>query len=320
MKLKTSLRAFAVLSLGGWLMAGCGSSSGNNGNGNNAPREQAPRNIAIAFDAMMGHEALVCSENGAPKIYGGVGTTAESVSVTDFRFFVSEVSMVKADGTRVLLTLENNSNQYQAQNGDNVALLDFEDNTGNCVDRGNTPQTYGTIVGTVAEGEYTGIEFTLGVPFAINHDKESYVDVEVLNQPKMEWNWQAGRKFTKMEVRSESNPSLVWNFHLGSTGCVASEDNSTVVTESCAQPNRVTVLLENFDPEQNAVKVNFKKLLMQNNVGDDLGGAKGCMSGLTDPECQTLMPQLALDVANQNGLCVNGNDCGSQQLFYTISK
>ncbi len=319
MKFFTSGVAVSAMAAAVLLTTGCGDGGSSTKTETEAPAAQT-RSVSIDFAAMMGHENAVCSENNVTKTYTTIGSAGDTVSFTDFRFFISEVAMVKADGSKVPLTLESNNFQYQAQNGENVALMDFEDNTGNCIDRGNTAATNTRIVGTVAEGEYTGVAFTLGVPFDINHDKESYVDVVALNQPMMEWNWQAGRKFTKIEVKSESNASLIWNFHLGSTGCIASEDNSTVVTSTCAQPNRVAVTLDNFDPETNMVKVNYKKLLMTSNVGADMGGAKGCMSGLTDPECEPIMSALGLDVANQTGECVNGGDCSSQQLFYTISK
>ena len=296
------------------LMSGCDSDSDNN----DTPEqnEVATKNVSIDFRAVVGDTEVVCSENNVTKLYTNVGTTNETVSFTDFRFFVSEVYMLKADGTRVAVTLQNNDFQYQAANGDHTALLDFEDATGDCVERGNTPELYTTLVGTVPEGEYVDLEFTLGVPFAINHDKDSYVDVKALNQPNMNWSWQAGRKFTKIEVKPQSDPSLVWNFHLGSTGCLANEDtNNSVVTSECAQANRVQISLQNFDAQRDYVRVNYQSLLSLNDVSQDLGGASGCMSALIDPECEGIMSNLGLDMANQTGECINDGDCSSQQFF-----
>ena len=51
---------------------------------------------------------------------------------------------------------------------ENVALLDFEDKTGGCRDVG-TVETNAQVVGTVPEGDYTGLTFDLGVPFELNH-------------------------------------------------------------------------------------------------------------------------------------------------------
>ncbi len=318
MKLRSSLIAMSSIAALAIVTVGCGSDSSSD---NNTPEPTAQtRSVSIDFAAMMGDETVACSENNISKTYSGIGTNNDTISFTDFRLFVSEVAMLKADGTKVPLSLENNDYQYQKENGEHVAMLDFEDATGDCHDRGNTPATNTRISGTVAEDTYTGIAFTLGVPFDINHDKEDYVDVSVLNQPKMEWNWQAGRKFTKIEVKSESNASLIWNFHLGSTGCVASEDNSTVVTANCAQPNRIAITFSDFDPTNNVVAVDYKALLSTSNVGNDLGGAAGCMSALSDPECTAMLSGIALDVANQTGACVNGGDCSSQELFVVHSK
>jgi len=47
---------------------------------------------------------------------------------------------------------------------DDLALLDFEDGTGGCVN--GTPDVNDRVAGTVPEGHYTGLRFTLGVPFS----------------------------------------------------------------------------------------------------------------------------------------------------------
>lgn len=298
------------------LLSGCGSDSDNNSEPQ-TNQELTTKSVSIDFRAMMGHDDVVCSENNQTAMY----TTPDGTSVNfaDFRFFVSEIALVKADGTKAPLTLENNDFQYQAANGDHTALLDFEDATGGCVERGNSPEMNTRVVGEVPEGEYSSVEFTLGVPFDINHDKDSYVDVKALNHTKMNWSWQAGRKFTKIEVQSETNSSLIWNFHLGSTGCVANEDvNSSVVTSECAQPNRVKVRLDNFDPQNNSVKVNYKHLLQYSDVTTDNGGAAGCMSSLADPECEPIFTNLGLDFTNQTGECVNDGDCSSTQVLFSV--
>jgi len=52
--------------------------------------------------------------------------------------------------------------QYQ-----NVALLDFENKSGGCAN--GTVETRNQIVGTIPKGNYQGLQFTLGVPFNLNH-------------------------------------------------------------------------------------------------------------------------------------------------------
>jgi uncharacterized repeat protein (TIGR04052 family) len=311
MALWTPFTKTAALSIvaGALLLSGCGE--------NDTATENAPslRSVEIQFEAVVGDEALACSENNVTKRYAGVGSNSDTITLKDFRFFVSEVKLLKEDGTAVPLVLENNPYQYQHDNGDHVALLDFEDATGDCIDRGNSPATHTRVEGSVAAGSYTGIEFTLGVPFGLNHTE--FPDVEALNHSSMAWNWAAGRKFTKLEAQPESNATLRWNFHLGSTGCL--DTDSDGITDECAQPNRVRIVFEDFDPATNTVRLDYKALLAGNDLSTDLGGAKGCMSKLTDPECTEMFPHLGLSTDTGDGLCTNGNDCmaAGQDAFST---
>jgi uncharacterized repeat protein (TIGR04052 family) len=296
MVLWTPFTKTAALSMvaGALLLSGCGENDGDTTE--NIP---ALRSVGIQFEAVIGDEALTCSdENNNSRSYAGVGTTSETISIKDFRFFVSEIKMVASDGTKVPLILENNSYQYQDASGSHVALLDFEDNTGGCVNSGNSPATYTTVVGKVPAGEYTSLQFTVGVPFGLNHVE--FPDVEALNHAKMSWNWAAGRKFTKLEAQSESNTSLVWRFHLGSTGC--EDTDSDGITNECGQPNRVTIAYGHFDPATETVKIDYQALLSDNDVSQDLGVSSGCMSKLNDPECEGIMGRLGIDVKAADGM------------------
>lgn len=293
----------ALLASTAMLMSGCNSSDSDD--------EEAlasTKTVTIAFEATVGDETLQCSEGDSAKTYANVGTTDETITLKDFRFFVSDVKMVRADGTKETLKLNANAYQYQGE-ASHVALLDFEDNSGNCIDRGNSATTNMVVEGNVSNETYAGIEFTVGVPFDLNHVE--FPDIQVLNHSSMAWKWAAGRKFVKMEAQPESNTSLVWNFHLGSTGC--QDTDSDGITNECAQPNRITIALDDFDAESNTVKIDYKALLAANDVSKDLGGAKGCMSGLTDPECSHVLTTIGLDVTAMEGVCANGGDCTLSQ-------
>ena len=311
MALPTPYRKMAALSLvaGALLFSGCDNNS-------DTTEENTPRMspVTIQFEAVVGDETLACSENNVTKSYTGIGSNNDTISVKDFRLFVSEVHLIKADGTAVPLVLENN--KYQHENGDHVALLDFEDATGDCVDRGNSPATHTTVEGNVTEGSYSGIEFTLGVPFSLNHVE--FPEVEALNHSSMAWNWAAGRKFTKLEMQPESNATLRWNFHLGSTGC--QDTDSDGFTDECAQPNRVKIAFDNFDPSTNTVRIDYKALLASDDLSTDQGGAKGCMSGLTDPECSEMFPHLGLSTTTHDGLCTNGDCMVEQDVFSAATR
>jgi uncharacterized repeat protein (TIGR04052 family) len=125
---------------------------------------------------------------------------------------------------------------------DDLALIDFEDATGAC---GNgTPETNTVVSGTVPAGRYSGIQFTVGVPFEKNHTDLTTMP-SPLNLTALAWVWNAGRKFMRVEVASTGKPRG-FVLHLGSTGCTPNQTRITVPT-TCAHPNRVEVSLGGFD-------------------------------------------------------------------------
>ena len=114
--------------------------------------------VSISLAAVVGARPFSCTES-----YEGIGTTDSTVRMTDFRFYVSNVRLTKADGSAVPLTLKQDG-LWQL---DDVALIDFEDATGACSN--GTPQTRTIIEGTAPAGSYTGVTFDLGLPFDKNH-------------------------------------------------------------------------------------------------------------------------------------------------------
>lgn len=310
MALLTPFRKMAALSLaaGALLFSGCGDS------GNDTNEEAAAlQSVEIQFEAVVGTEPLACSdENNVTRKYLSIGNTSETISIRDFRFFVSELSMVANDGSTVPLILDDNSNQYQDASGSHTALLDFEDATGNCIERGNSPATYTTVVGKVPAGTYTGLQFTVGVPFDLNHVE--FPDVEALNHTSMAWSWAAGRKFAKLELMPDSNTSLTWNYHLGSTSCADTDSDGT--TNECGQPNRVPIAYGHFNPETDTVKIDYAALLIENDVSQNLGGKSGCMSFLGDPDCDTIMGRLGIDFSAENGISDYDMHNTTPKVFY----
>ena len=78
----------------------------------------------------------------------------------------SKVSSVRGSVAELAAAIPVTLDQNNFQNGE-VALLDFEDATGNCE---GTAETNTTVTGTVPTGTYSGVVFELGVPFDVNHD------------------------------------------------------------------------------------------------------------------------------------------------------
>lgn len=298
------------------------------------------KEITIDFDAVVGNEKLVCSENGAAKKYI-LGKASTETTIADFRYFVSNIKVNLSDGTTQNLTLTTNDFQYQVTDkATNVAILDFEDKTGNCyIDAETNTKIVGTIPATLAT--VTGIEFMVGVPLELNHVQ--FPDSKALIRTGMVWSWQSGRKFTKLETQpvnglasfntttqSFGTPSLTGKFtmHLGSTGCTATEAMHIAGTgQECAQPNRVDLKFTAFNPEIQKIVLDYSKLLTSVDISKNYGGAAGCMSGLTDPECMStgtvagsMFKQFGLDDVGAIGKCIGADCTENQELFSIKSK
>ena len=300
------------------------------------------KKIAVDFKAVVGDREFACGES-----YESIGTSESTVTPTDFRFYVSDVALIDESGNAVPLELEQDSKwQYQ-----NVALLDFEDGTSAC-DNG-TAEMNTTVVGTVPEGDYQGLQFTMGVPEDLNHE-DAAIAPSPLNLTSMWWNWQGGYKFLRVDLETdeaiansqmshgkttqaseqpsifesdkeihsqnthnnygdsghgaeEQSSSNAYLIHLGSTGCGDSAQSSMF---DCANPNRVDVTLEDFNPEDNVVVADLAELLAQSNLAaNEANTPAGCMSSPEDSDCMPIMQNLSLS---------SSNIADSQQQFFFI--
>lgn len=237
--------------------------------------------IAVRFQAMVGSQKFACGQT-----FHGIGATASQISPRDFRFYVHNVRLVDAAGHAVPLQLEQEG-KWQL---DDVALLDFEDATGGC---GNgTPDTNDQVVGTAPAGVYTGLQFTMGVPFNKNHTDLTSMP-SPLNLTALAWAWNVGRKFARLDFSSQGLPRG-FALHLGSTGCTPNLTSNTVPT-TCAQPNRPEIELTRFDAGKDVVIADLAALLADSNVDQNTPNtASGCMSAQDDPDCGPIFANLGL--------------------------
>ena len=113
--------------------------------GGTAPPAAAQQDgkVTIRFAAQVGDKPFACGDS-----YDGIGTTRSRVTPSDFRFYVSDVQLVDANGKSVPLALQQDGRWQHA----NVALLDFENRTGPCLT--GTNETRDVIVGTAPAGDY----------------------------------------------------------------------------------------------------------------------------------------------------------------------
>ncbi|MBZ4420419.1 MbnP family copper-binding protein [Myxococcus sp. RHSTA-1-4] len=264
------------------LMQGCGESE---------------KTYTVRFSPQVREQALTCGTS-----YTDIGTSRSVIELLDFKLYVHGVTLVRANGERHALALEQDGTWQR----EGVALLDFEDGTGTC-DTGS-PQVRMEVVGTAPEhDDYTGLEFKVGVPAEMNH-LDGATAPAPLNAPGMWWSWQGGYKFLRLDVRSRTNESFF--FHLGASGC----KGSVAEGFTCAAENQVTVALTGFDPERNQVVLDAAGLYSELDVDRVANGTTdstaGCMSSAADPECPGFFEQL--------GLAVDGSSIAPPSTFFRV--
>lgn len=290
------------------LLAACGGSGGSDSTPPATPA--GPQAIAIEFTAKAGNLPAKC---GTP--INGIGTSQATVDLHDLRFYVSAVSLITDKDETVPVTLD--VNDWQTKE---VALIDLEDGTGACADAG-TPAQNTQIKGTVPAGSYKGLRMTVGVPSSVNHTDYA-VAPKPLDVQALAWSWQAGRKFAQIEVNpaggvarpAPAAAGKTFYVHLGSTGCTGNP--VTGETVSCARPDRMDLRFSDFNASAQKVVLDIAQLLKGSDVRQDLGGAVGCMSGATDPECVPIFSALQIDLTTGRSI----NEGRSQSVFRTEAK
>lgn len=248
------------------------------------------RSVQIRFAAVSGDAPVSCA-----RPVPGLGVTAATARLQDLRFYISNVRLLRADGRSVPLRLTRDDAMNVTRGGNRVTLIDLEDGRGTCA--AGTAAMNAVIRGTVPEGRYVGATMYLGVPFPLNHG-DVVTAPRPLDSAAMAWSWQAGRKFTKIEVADPAGPGGTWatrvfNVHLGSTGCVGNPASGATV--GCAASNRATLRFPRFDPARQRILIDLRALTAGDDVTADRGGAAGCMSGPTDPECAGVFAAVGVD-------------------------
>ena len=251
--------------------------------------------VTIPFAAEIGGKPFICAET-----YPGLGATGTEVAASDFRVFVSNASLVRADGSLQPIALDQDG---QWQSGD-LALRDVEDATGACTN--GTQGTHTGLTGTVPEGSYAGLFFTVGVPFDQNHVDPTLAPAP-LNTTAMFWNWQGGYKFVRIDMvpagmkmdtmatnaGAGHGGAKGWFLHLGSTMCDAA--SKTSAPSACKNENRIDVRLDGFDPAKNTVVIDPAAVVAKADLTVNAPETSpGCMSFPGDADCMTVMAKLGL--------------------------
>jgi len=253
--------------------------------------DEGPTSVptSVAFEVQVNHQSFACGHT-----YADVGARAADFSITDARFYVSNIELLEPSGKSHPLVLDENAFQSQG-----LALIDAEDGCG----PDGTPETHTTVTGFAPALAYERVRFTLGVP-----KERNFIDLASATPPldvtSMFWVWQSGYKFLKVDGASPAvdggiNPFFV---HLGSSGCPG-ENPSAPPTADCSSPNRVTYELAGFSPSIHKVIADVGELLAASDVSTNTEGTPpGCMSVASDPECVTLFPRLGVDAPSEQHL------------------
>ncbi len=127
------------------------------------------------------------------------------------------------------------------------------------------------------------INFTVGVPFALNH-LNPLVQASPLNLPSMFWSWRAGHKFFRLDLQS---PQDNWVFHLGSVGCESASVMRSPQTP-CVQANRLNF---NLAKQQQGSKLVLHLDRLLANI--ELTSSHSCLFHPGQTSCATLLENLA---------------------------
>jgi uncharacterized repeat protein (TIGR04052 family) len=246
--------------------------------------------VVLQFRGVVGELPFECGQE-----YHGIGTTNADIVPSDFRFYVHNVRLVTADDHEVEVLLD----QDHIWQVDDIALLDFENKVRPCTN--GTVPTNTTVHGRVAPGDYRGLRFTFGVPFARNHADAS-VAPSPLNLSGLFWSWQDGYKFIRVDTAFDN-----LRVHVGSTGCFYARPG---VVGGCARPNRAEIRLDHFEAATNVVVADLAALLADSDVNSNQPDtAPGCMADPDDQDCVPILRNLGINFSDGSATP------GTQKLF-----
>ena len=228
--------------------------------------------------------------DGDPATCGPV--TSHAV-LSDLRFYVSSPIVMDQEGRSAEARFIPDGLWQQAE----LALLDLENGVDSC--ENGTAELNTKLKVRVPQGEYRGLQFTVGVPFDRNHG-DPLQAAAPLGDAAMHWHWRSGYKFLRAGVTTQDDG--VW-IHVGSTACKGTVRNIT----GCDRPNRVTVRLPDFEPGIDTVVVELTELFAGTSLAD--GVRSDCSSGPAETSCEAPFRALGIDFNT-------GTDTGGQTVFH----
>jgi len=205
-----------------------------------------------------------------------------AVALTDLRFYVHDLRLLGEGNHEIPVELIPDG----IWQSDSVALLDFEDGDGACV---NGSARINTVIrGLASNIDVKGLLFEIGVPEILNH-ADPMMATAPLSYTDMHWHWASGYKFLRGGIQTADDG--FW-MHLGSSRC----EGTIGDIKGCRSANRPTVRLDGFEPGRHIVIVDLGMLFSGIELED--GHPSDCSSGPDEMECVMPFGELGIDFAS----------------------
>lgn len=287
------------------LLTGCGSDDAET---------PEPRAFALSFAAVANGEHIGCEDT-----VDGLGPDgADSIGISDLRFYVSNLKLWDASDKEVPVTLDENDFQYSSEAGE-VALVDLTSNTkGTCAGNAiafaeGTKRTDDSVTGTTLVDSVKRVSFDIGVPQAVMQDVIANHTPEGAPSPlaEMQWTWATGYRHFVMNfaVTDAEGKTGDGYAHVGSRDCGPADGLALEDRERCDFVNTPQVSLDAFDLDENVVTLDVPAVLAgldfispvyNLDTFEIIGEGPGveCHSSPEQPDCPALFDHFGLDIAS----------------------
>ncbi|MGI9204868.1 MAG: MbnP family copper-binding protein, partial [Woeseiaceae bacterium] len=157
----------------------------------------------------------------------GCDTPVDAVSMTDLRLYIYDLRLLGPENSETPIALRPD----EVWQTESVALLDFENGTGACIN--GSERTNTVIRGRHVPADSHGVAFRIGVPSGLNHE-DALTARPPLNFTDMHWHWATGYKFLRAGIETKDDGFWI---HLGSSLC----EGTIGDIKGCRAPNRPEV-------------------------------------------------------------------------------
>lgn len=229
-----------VLGAAALVGAGCGDSTG----------PESLEAFTLNFAAIYQGQTVACGD-----LLQGFGPSqTASVTLSDLRFYVSNLKFYDEQGGELPIELDSNDFQYSSDAG-NVALVDLTSTAaGACAGTGlsypeGTARTNSVITGMSLPDEVHSIGFDVGIPQPLM--KQILATHTEADAPsplaEMHWSWAyAYRHFVFNFTLSDANVPGEGYVHVGSTDCGGDGTRAMTDRATCGKVNTPTVRFGHF--------------------------------------------------------------------------